>query len=186
MTAGSDTTAPFFRVPHWGEHENALQRRTALAAIVAAIGTVPFRGLAQRQGVGVRKVGFLTARQAPPPGTPSGLAQLLKPHGFEDGRNLLIERRYAAGDLERLPGLARELVGTGAEVILAAGNASIGAAPQATRRWPMCGIRHARLSWFINPPAPRGNSWDAFHTPERGQPRAHARSVSGAAAAVMI
>lgn len=38
--------------------------------------------------------------------------------GFAQGRNLVIERRYAEGQLERLPGLAKELVALKPDLIL--------------------------------------------------------------------
>src|SRR5687768_10771084 len=39
--------------------------------------------------------------------------------GYEEGRNLMVERRFAEGRLERLPGLAAELVALQPDVILA-------------------------------------------------------------------
>lgn len=145
-------------------------RRTALAAFAAVIGTVPFRGLAQV--VGVRKIGILSGFQAPPPGTPSAIARELKSYGFEEGRNLLIERRYSGGSPEKAPVLARELVEIGVELILAQGNTSIAAAQQATRSVPIVmafGIAPVEAGFIRSLARPGGNiTGNAFHTPETG------------------
>ena len=49
-----------------------------------------------------------------------------------EGRNVTIERRYAEGKLERLPGLAAEMVRLNVDVIVAAGTTGPLAARQAT------------------------------------------------------
>ena len=55
---------------------------------------------------------------------PDALGEL----GYTEGQNLTVERRYADGDFERLPILARELVQLRVEVILAIGFAPVKAA----------------------------------------------------------
>ncbi len=57
--------------------------------------------------------------------------------GYEEGRNLVIERRSAEGDAGRLPALAAELVRLNVELILAVEHAPIDAAKQATRSIPI-------------------------------------------------
>ena len=47
--------------------------------------------------------------------------QGLREHGYVEGKNIVIEYRYAEGKLERLPDLAAELVRLKVDVILAAG-----------------------------------------------------------------
>src|SRR5262249_60331968 len=53
------------------------------------------------------------------------------------GQNLLVERRFAEGKRDRLPGLARELVQRRADVIVAVGNEAIQAARDATATIPI-------------------------------------------------
>lgn len=65
------------------------------------------------------------------------LRESLQRVGFEDGRNLAIEWRFAQGSIERLPGLAAELVGLRVELIVALQNDAIAAASQATRSIPI-------------------------------------------------
>ena len=45
----------------------------------------------------------------------------LRDLGYVEGRNLVVERRYADGKLDRLPALARELAALRVDVILAVG-----------------------------------------------------------------
>jgi putative ABC transport system substrate-binding protein len=76
----------------------------------------------------IHQIGFLGA-------TPSSVIsdrleafrQGLRELGYVEGKNILIEYRYAEGKLDRLPALASELVHLKLNVIVAAG-------PQATRR----------------------------------------------------
>jgi len=61
----------------------------------------------------------------------------LRELGYVEGRNLVIERRYALGKVDRLPGLARELVESRVDVILALGPSAIKAAKEATTTIPI-------------------------------------------------
>jgi putative ABC transport system substrate-binding protein len=57
--------------------------------------------------------------------------------GHVSRSNIIYEHRFAGGQLERLPGLARELVELKVDVIVAGNNASILAAKQATSSIPI-------------------------------------------------
>ena len=57
--------------------------------------------------------------------------------GYEEGKNLAIEWRYAEGDASRLPALAEELVRLNVELIMASFNDAIAAARRATRSIPI-------------------------------------------------
>jgi putative ABC transport system substrate-binding protein len=57
--------------------------------------------------------------------------------GWEEGRNLSIDERFAEGDAARLPGLADELVRRKVDVILASTSASTRAAKKATKTIPI-------------------------------------------------
>src|SRR5262249_39497789 len=61
----------------------------------------------------------------------------LREAGYVEGQNLVIETRHAQGRVERLPALARELVGLRPDVILATSNAAIQAAKDATKSIPI-------------------------------------------------
>lgn len=66
-----------------------------------------------------------------------GLRQGLRELGYEDGKNIVLEYRYAAGKTDRLPQLARELVEKKPDVIVVGGTAVAVAAKQATRTIPI-------------------------------------------------
>ena len=62
-----------------------------------------------------------------------GMRQL----GYEEGRNFVLEARFADGKLDRLPELATELVKLNVDVILASSTQAIRAAQQATKTIPI-------------------------------------------------
>jgi ABC-type uncharacterized transport system substrate-binding protein len=62
-----------------------------------------------------------------------GLRQL----GYEEGRNIVLEARFAEGKLERLPELAAELVRINVDVIVANSTQAIRAAQRATQTIPI-------------------------------------------------
>jgi putative ABC transport system substrate-binding protein len=79
-------------------------------------------------------VGYLS----PGPGYPfEALREGLQELGYVEGRNLVIERRSAEGDLARLPELAAELVQRRVEVIVTATTAATQAAQRATTTIPI-------------------------------------------------
>jgi putative ABC transport system substrate-binding protein len=57
--------------------------------------------------------------------------------GYVEGKNLVIEARYADGQYDRLPGYASELVGLKVDLIVAAPSPAIRAAKQATTTIPI-------------------------------------------------
>ena len=61
--------------------------------------------------------------------------------GFVEGKNIIIEYRWAEGKYERLPGLAAELVQMKVDVIVAASTPAVQAAQQATTTIPIVMVR---------------------------------------------
>ena len=117
---------------------SAAQRRSFLFASSALL-AAPLTSFAQ-PAQKVRRIGFLL------PGAADSLAaslaqqrlrDSLKRIGYEEGRNLVIEKRYANDKLESLPALAQGLVDLKVELIVAAFNQPIAAARQATRTIPI-------------------------------------------------
>src|ERR1035437_7675430 len=109
-------------------------RRKLVIALGASALTVPLSSFAQ-QGK-VWRVGFLgtsTASGYSPEALRAGLREL----GYVDGKNLVIEWRFAEGKNERLPGLASELVNLKVDVIVAAGTPATSAAQKATTIIPI-------------------------------------------------
>ena len=63
----------------------------------------------------------------------SGLSDL----GYLEGKNILIEHRYAEGRLDRMPGFVHEFVQQKVDVIVAANNVAIRTAKKATKTIPI-------------------------------------------------
>jgi putative ABC transport system substrate-binding protein len=61
----------------------------------------------------------------------------LRDLGYVEGENILIERRYAKGRLDRMPALVNELVQQRVDVIIAPNNVVIRAAKEATKMIPI-------------------------------------------------
>ena len=63
--------------------------------------------------------------------------QRLHELGYLEGKNIVVEYRYAEGKLERLPDLAAELVRSNVAVIVTSGTPATQAAKQATSTIPI-------------------------------------------------
>ena len=57
--------------------------------------------------------------------------------GYVEGKNLIIESRYAEGHFDRLPGFANELVSLPSNAIVAVSTPAIAAAQRATSTIPV-------------------------------------------------
>jgi putative ABC transport system substrate-binding protein len=94
----------------------------------------------------------------------------LRDHGYEEGRNLVIDFRWANGQYDRLPTLFAELVGLDVDVIVTHGTPGILAAKQATTTIPivMAGSGDAVASGLVSSLArPGGNvTGMTFFNPE--------------------
>ncbi len=115
-----------------------MNRRSMLFASIAALaGSLTHKSGAARQPAGPPVIGLLVngaAANNPAVGAVrAGLAEL----GYAEGRNLILEGRYAEGKLDRLPALAAELVALDADVIAAFGGPASSAAVRATKTIPI-------------------------------------------------
>ncbi len=109
-----------------------MNRRAFIGAVAGSLLARPRSGAAQPTGR-VYRVGVLS------PGIPStgiaAFAPAMRSLGWVPGQNLIIEQRFARGDLARLPALAAELVGLKVDVILVS-SVAIPAVRAATRTIP--------------------------------------------------
>ena len=84
------------------------------------------------QTEGLPRVGFLLNMTAPIDGRPipiyDGFMQGMREHGYIDGKNVVIEKRWAEGKLDRLPGLAADLVRRRVNVLVVGGQQGLDAA----------------------------------------------------------
>src|SRR4051812_35337899 len=74
-----------------------------------------------------RRIGYLDAGINPPT-TEAAFRDGMRDLGYVEGQSLVIEVRSAEGDIERLPGLAAELVSMPVEIIVVSNDASAVAA----------------------------------------------------------
>jgi len=117
----------------WGKVMTTILCSLTIAMMVAA-------ATAQaQQPAKIPRVGFLSAASSS-----SDMAvrieafrQGLRVLGYVEGKNIVIEYRYAAGKLDRLPDLAAELVRLNVNVIVTAGGEATPAAKKATSTIPI-------------------------------------------------
>jgi putative tryptophan/tyrosine transport system substrate-binding protein len=109
-----------------------MKRRKFIALLGVTAIVRPLCATAQ-QGEKVYKIGVLSAGS----GVGSIVTEALRELGYVEGKNLTIERRYAEDRLDRLPGLAAELVSLKVDVIMAAGTLAPLAAKRATSTIPI-------------------------------------------------
>jgi len=94
-----------------------------IATVVAAIAVFVSQQAWAQQQEGMRRIGILLISRPLPPGKPpppppdpnNPFAQSLAKHGYVEGKNLTVERRF--GEYEQLPGFVRELKQLKVEVI---------------------------------------------------------------------
>ena len=112
-------------------------RRKLLIALGAGALAAPLTSFAQQKGK-VWRIGFLGAASASGmAGRVEALRAGLRDLGYVEGKNIVIEFRWAEGKYERFPELAAELVRLKVEVIVTAGSSAILAAKSATTTIPI-------------------------------------------------
>ncbi|HEY2558230.1 MAG TPA: ABC transporter substrate-binding protein [Caldimonas sp.] len=158
-----------------GERRARGRATLALAAVVAlAAGAA-----AAEPRPGVATVGVLSYF-APPPGPQAdsieqAFLQGLRNLGYVEGKNLVVEWRYAAGNADRLAAMADDLVRIRVELIIAAGQPAREAARKATATIPiltLSGSDPVREGWAQSLARPGGNVTGlTFTFPELGPKR---------------
>jgi len=116
-----------------------VKRREFLTYAGGAAVAWPLSASAQ-QADQMRRVGVLSALTADDPEGQARVAafrEALQKLGWTDGRNLQLDVRWSEGEAERLRKNAADFAALAPDVILAAGNSSIGALLQATRSVPV-------------------------------------------------
>jgi len=114
-----------------------MDRRTFIARVAG--GLVIARSVAEAQPAAkIYRIGYLTGTTAEPVAHMiRALDEGLRDLGYVEGRNIVFERRFADGRLERLPDLAAELVRLRVDVIVTGTNIQIAAAQRATATIPI-------------------------------------------------
>jgi putative ABC transport system substrate-binding protein len=116
-----------------------MKEKVAVSVIVTFILASFCLAEAQQSAQTTPRIGFIIATGAP--GDPSLLfdafQQGLRDLGYVAGKNILIERRYGEGRLDRMPPFVHEFVQQKVDVIVAVNNVVIRAAKEATKTIPI-------------------------------------------------
>ena len=102
----------------------SMRRRDFIAVLGGAAAAWPLAARAQQAGK-IHRVGFL-ANDPTIPTQSAGRAFLdgLRESGFIEGKNTIIERRFAEATLDRYPELVDELIRLNVDVIVTSANAA--------------------------------------------------------------
>jgi ABC-type uncharacterized transport system substrate-binding protein len=90
-----------------------------------------------QQPASVPKIGILTIGVGAASPYLEALRQGLREHGYIEGKNIVLEYRFAQGHSDRLPGLAAEIVRLNPNVIVTEGTSTVLAVSQATKKIPI-------------------------------------------------
>jgi len=114
-------------------------RRKLVIALGAGALAAPLAPFAQQRGK-VWRIGWLKI-QGPrhTPGQLQAFREGMRALGLVEGRDYVLEERYADDDGAQLPSLAAGLLGTGVSIIVATSQPSIAAAARVTKRVPVIG-----------------------------------------------
>ena len=117
-------------------------RRTFLATVISGSLAPSLAALAQQAGK-VYRIGFVWDTPAVWPHALEAFRQGLRDLGWIEGRNIIIEYRWAEGRFDRLGGLMEELVQLKVDLIVAPTSIYTGAAKRATSTIPIVFVSHA-------------------------------------------
>src|SRR5580765_3568354 len=140
-------TCPFDKLRAGSEHCRRIQNRKWLRLSVIAFALVVAGAVVHaQQPANISRIGFLSTTS--PSNVPTRLEafrQGLRDLGYVEGKNIVIEYRYAEGNIDRLPALLDELMRLKVDVIVASGPSPTRAAKKATATIPIV------MTWDYDP-----------------------------------
>src|SRR5258706_14393698 len=114
-----------------------MKRRKFITLLVSAVAAAwSLAAHAQQQANIVPRLGWL-GNLTPTAPFYDGLRKGLRELGYVEGKNITIEARWAEGNLDRFPELARELVRLNVNVMVVGGDQGLRAAKEATDAIPI-------------------------------------------------
>jgi len=116
-----------------------MKEKVAVSVIITLILASFCLAEAQHAAKTTPRVGFIlsTGARGDPSSWFDAFQQGLRDLGYVEGKNILIERRYGEGRLDRMPGLVNDLVQQKVDAIVAPNNVAIRAAKEATKTIPI-------------------------------------------------
>jgi putative ABC transport system substrate-binding protein len=117
-----------------------LDRRKFVGAVAGVLIATPVTMFAQKQSLSVPRIGFLGSESASSASQARRLDAVrtgLRELGYVEGKNIVVEVRLAEGKYDRLPDLARELIGLKVSAIVVSGTKAMLAAKRATATIPI-------------------------------------------------
>ena len=115
-----------------------MKRREFITLLGGAAAAWPLAARAQQPAAKVPRIGFLGNSTADLEANLVGpFRDGLRALGYEEGRNIVIEYRWAEGEYERFPALIAELVASNVDVIVTAGTPASLAVKKATTTIPL-------------------------------------------------
>jgi putative ABC transport system substrate-binding protein len=118
-----------------------MDRRKFVSAVAVTLLWVPTSAFPQQPAT-VRRIGFLGSESASNQATRlEALRVALRDLGYVEGKNIVIEIRWAEGNYDRLPALAAELVDLKVAVVVTSGAKANIAMARATKTIPIVVVR---------------------------------------------
>jgi putative tryptophan/tyrosine transport system substrate-binding protein len=116
-----------------------MKPKGAVSAVVILVLTCFCPAEAQETNKAIPRIGFILSSGTPGDSSPQleAFRQGLRELGYVEGKNILIERRYAEGRLDRMSPFVHEFVQQKVDVIIGVNNVVIRAAKEATRTIPV-------------------------------------------------
>src|SRR6266550_5563455 len=115
-----------------------MQRREFITLFGGAVATWPLAARSQQPAGRIYRVGYLTiASREQQLHLIKAFEEGLRNLGYRVGENVVIEYRFADGEMERLPALAADLVRLGVDIIVSGTNVTTVAAMKATTTIPI-------------------------------------------------
>ncbi|MBI2181443.1 MAG: ABC transporter substrate-binding protein [Deltaproteobacteria bacterium] len=111
-----------------------MHKKITRRAFCSMLLALPFPAQAQ-QAKKIHRIGFLSSTRSGP--ITEEFRQALQARGYNEGKNIVIEYRYAEGSLDRLPELAAELVSLKVDLIVVVSTQAARAAKQASTTIPI-------------------------------------------------
>ena len=114
-----------------------MKEKVAVSVIVTLILASFCLAEAQQTAKATPRIGFIFSTVASGDPAFDAFQQGLRDLGYVEGKNILIERRYGEGRLDRMPPFVHEFVEQKVDVIVAVNNVVIRAAKEATKTIPI-------------------------------------------------